>query len=122
MPPTSPFTANAVTFNVPGAILSKLQVYFTSTEGSQNASVRLTYKDSTASVSTVNVPDWSSSTPGAGVFVLASGLGRHSTSEPVNHMVSYAIFGTNVAVDPTRTLASVTVPRLAGRSTHTCTA
>lgn len=116
VPPTSPFTANAITFNVPAAILSKLQLYFTSTEGSQNASIRLTYSDSTAAVTTVNVPDWSSSTPGAGVFVLASGLGRHSATEPVNHGSSYALFGTNVVIDPTRTLASVTVQAGSGNS------
>jgi hypothetical protein len=104
----SPNNAESFSFNVPAFGYTALQLYGTSTEGTSTLAITLTYSDATTGSASVTIPDWSTGTATAPVFVLAGSLGRLG-SGTFEQNYAFALYGANVTPNSGKSLASVTV-------------
>jgi hypothetical protein len=104
----SPNNGETFSFNVPAFGYTALQLYGTSTEGTSTLALTLTYSDATTSSASVTIPDWSTGSATAPVFVLVGSLGRLG-SGTFEQDYKFALYGANVTPSAGKSLASVTV-------------
>jgi hypothetical protein len=110
-------SGSSITINVPAESYTHLQIYCTSTGGTSGITITLNYSDNSSVPTPTTIPDWDlgSQSLASPVFVLAGNLGRilnGSISNTGGYF--YTLYGVNVAVDPAKTLASVTVAGTSG--------
>jgi hypothetical protein len=104
----APNNGETFSFSVPAFGYTALQLYGTSTEGASTLAITLTYSDATTGSASVTIPDWSTGTATAPVFVLAGSLGRLG-SGTFEQNYAFALYGANVTPNSGKSLASVTV-------------
>lgn len=95
-----------VTFPVVPTQYTHLQLYFVSTEGASQVQVVRTYGDASSTTASFTAPDWFA-TPASPIFTVQSGLARWNGT--ARSSGAARLMGTDLPVDGTRTLASITV-------------
>jgi predicted alpha-1,2-mannosidase len=92
----------------------------TSTNGGSQGTIVINYTDGTSSTENVSFNDWASS-PGNGDTAVATMSYRNSISGTSQSITMY-VFATTVAVDPSKTVASITFPDVADQVGSSVTA
>ncbi len=81
------------------------------TFGTQGGTVTVTYTDGTSKTDTLGLADWYADSPAAGTYLAASSPWNVPPSQTSNFgLHTVAIYYQQIPVDPSKTIASVTVP------------
>jgi predicted alpha-1,2-mannosidase len=91
-----------------------------STDGGTQGTITINYTDGSSSTATVTSSDWAQG-PGATETAAATLPYRNSTSGSSQQLTVY-VYATTVAVDPTKTVASVTFPNVSNTTSGGATA
>jgi len=101
--------ARGQTFAVDGS--GERLVFLGSAAGPGTGTVRVTYTDGTSSQQSLGFPNWCCDTPDRyGATPVIEMDHRNTPSGPANYGITYRVFANSVALDPSRTVAYVTLP------------
>jgi hypothetical protein len=106
-----------LTFDVPEAAYTQVQLYATGAGGASTLNYSFTYADSSVTSSNVSLPDWCVGTPGSGQYVLVN-VDRVENGATFNSVYLCNIYALDLNPDTGKALKSVSIWDTGGATTY----